>query len=84
MGKEFVAQRQRIERKRMGNRWFFVTSLIAGVGILAWIGGGGLSVLFTLILILGLNIVIPLETYLRLRAALARDRAKDETRLHVN
>jgi hypothetical protein len=84
MGKEFVVQRQRIERERMRNRWFYVTSLIAAAGIVGWIGGGGLWVLFALISIVGLNIVVPLETFLRLHAALARDRAKNEARRRVN
>ena len=80
MGKEFVAERQRIERTRMHNRWFYVTSLIAAVGIVGWIGGGGLWVLGALISIFGLNVLVPLETYFKLRAALARDRAKNQTR----
>jgi hypothetical protein len=84
MGKEFVVERQRIERKRMHNHWFYVTSLIAAVGIIGWIVGGGLWVLLALISILGLNIVLPLETYLRLRGALARDRAKNDSRLRVS
>jgi hypothetical protein len=39
MGKEFVVIRQRIERERMQNRWFYVTSLIAALGIMGWIVG---------------------------------------------
>src|SRR5580765_2846505 len=76
MGKEFVAIRQRIGRERMQNRWFYVTSLIAAVGIEGWIAGGALWVLVALILVLGVNIALPLDTYFKLRGALARDRAK--------
>ena len=76
MGKEFVVIRQRIERERMQNHWFYVTSLIAAVGIMGWIVGGALWVLVALILILALNVALPLDTYFKLRGALARDRAK--------
>jgi hypothetical protein len=81
MGKEFIVERQRIERNRMRNHWYYVTSLIAVLGIIGWLGGGALWVLVALILILGLNVLLPLETYLRLRGALARDRAKNGTRM---
>ena len=83
MGKEYVGERQRIERKRMQNHWFYVTSLIAAIGIIGWIVGGALWVLLALVFILGLNIVLPLETNLRLRGALARDRVKNDTRLRA-
>jgi fatty acid desaturase len=76
MGKEFVMERHRIERMRMRNRWFYVTSLVAALGILGWIGGGAVWVLLALIVILGLNVALPIETYFRLRGAMARDRAK--------
>jgi len=84
MGKEFVVERQRIERKRMRNRWFYITSLIAALGIIGWIVGGALWVFIALILILGVNIALPLETYLRLRGALARDRARTKTSVHTS
>jgi hypothetical protein len=80
MGKEFVAMRQRIERTRMRNHWFYVTSLIAAVGIMGWIIGQAFWVLVALVLILGLNIALPLETNLKLRGALARDRADARVR----
>jgi hypothetical protein len=84
MGKEFVAERQRIARNRMQNGWFYLTSVIAAGGIVGWIAGRSLWMLLAFVLILGLNMALPLETYVRLRAALARDRAKNETRLRTS
>jgi hypothetical protein len=83
MGKEFFAERQRVERRRMRNHWFYVTSLLAIIGIVGWMGGERLWSLFALISVLGLNLVLPLETYVRLGRASARDRKKKESRLRT-
>jgi multisubunit Na+/H+ antiporter MnhG subunit len=79
MGKEFVVERQRIERIRMSNRWFYVNSCIAVLGVLCLIAGATTGVLVAFLMIFALNLTLPMNTHFKLRGALARDRARERS-----